>query len=82
MASVTTITGALITESKPFRAANLSIRGCSSSEKGSPFIEEISEQFGEWDREREGTMKGPRVWQVMGGLERGEGEGELDGVEV
>ena len=82
MAPVTTITGALITESKPFIAANLSIRGCSSSEKGSPCIEEISEQFGEWDRERGETMKGPRVWQVLGGLERGEGEGELDGVEV
>ena len=80
MAPVTTITGALITESHPFRATNLLIRGCSSSEKGSLCIKEISEQFGEWDRERGGTTMGPRVWQVLGGLEIG--EGELDGVEV
>ena len=53
----------------------------SSSENGSPCIDERSEQlWREWERERGGRSIGPRDWQVLGG--RGGGGGEFDGVEV
>ena len=51
----------------------------SESKKTSPFMEESSEQEGEWDRDL-GTTIGPRFWQFLGGI--GGRLGEVDGVEV
>ena len=55
------------------------VTGISVSENTSPFMEERSEQVGEWNQDLGRTI-GPRDWQVLGGI--GGRRRELEGVEV